>query len=400
MSTAVRTCAFLLAGIAALAAADSDVTELFQKARAKVLGNIARTPRYTCVENIVRVQFLSPVVAKGASCATLIEARRQHQAPGEMIWRDRLRIEVAVVDGAEMFSWAGAGKFETDSLEKLVGTGSTGSGDFASFLSSVFGNGPETIEYRGLDNGRAVFDYTVPFARSHYTYSTRGPAKTIGYAGSFFLDPVDGELQRLIVQTDVMPPGEAACRATDVMDYHTVRIGSGEFLLPELSTMDVLFQKGAESRNETRYSDCREYVGESTIRFDDVDTPASAAISKAPLRPLPPKLKLQVALSSPINAETAAAGDAVTATVLRDVKEKNGGIPVHEKDRLHGRILRLEQAFLPTPRWTLVLRFDEIERNGEVQPVALDQLGGTEFHFQIRGALKLDQSFHSEWETR
>src|SRR5580658_4615235 len=115
MIATARCCAILLPAIALGTAADSDVTELFRKARAKVLGNIDRTPRYTCVENIVRAQYLSPVIARGASCATLIEARRQHQSPGEMIWRDRLRIDVAIVDGAEMFSWAGAGKFETNS---------------------------------------------------------------------------------------------------------------------------------------------------------------------------------------------------------------------------------------------------------------------------------------------
>ncbi len=363
------------------------------------MNNIGRTPRYTCGENIVRAQYLSPVIARGASCATLIEARRVHQSPGEMIWRDRLRIEVAIVDGAEMFSWAGAGKFETNSLEKLVGTGSTGSGDFGSFLASLFGSGPDVIKYRGLEDDRAVFEYKVPLSRSHYSYSSNGPEKTIGYAGRFFVDPADGELQRLTLETDVMPPGEVACRASDVMDYHTVKIGTGEFMLPELTTMDVLFQKGSESRNETRYSDCREYVGESTIRFDDVETSASGAVSKAALRPLPPKLRLQVALSSPINGETAAAGDTITGVVLRDVKDKAAGVLVHEKDRVHGRILRIEQEFLPAARWTVVLRFDSIERGGVEQPVALQQVGGTDFHFSVHGALTLDQSFHSEWET-
>jgi hypothetical protein len=86
--------------------------------------------------------------------------------------------------------------------------------------------------------------------------------------------------------------------------------------------------------------------------------------------------------------------------VLRDVKEKSAGILVHQKDRLHGRILRIEQAFLPAPHWTLVLRFDTIERNGTEQPVLLQQTGGSEFHLPVHGALNLDQSFHSEWETR
>src|SRR5580658_5550693 len=175
LSTVRRSCALLLVVATAAITADPDAAELFKTVRAKVLDNIDRTPRYTCVENIVRAQYLPPMNLRGASCAAVIESRRQHQLQGYMLWRDKLRLDVAIVDGAEMFSWAGAGKFETDSLEKLVGTGSTGSGDFASFLSSVFGDGPEAIRYRGLENDHAVFEYTVPLARSHYRYSTNGP---------------------------------------------------------------------------------------------------------------------------------------------------------------------------------------------------------------------------------
>ena len=40
---------------------------------------------------------------------------------------------------------------------------------------------------------------------------------------------------------------------------------------------------GSETVNETRYSDCREYVGESTIRFDDVDAESGPAAAKAAL---------------------------------------------------------------------------------------------------------------------
>ena len=414
MSLAVRSCALLFAAVAAAqTTTDTAVQALFDQARTRVNKNIDRTPRYTCVENIVRTQYQPPPNLRGASCSTLVEARRTRKSTGDMIRRDRLRVDVAVVNGAEMFSWAGAGKFETDNMEKLVGSGSTGSGDFVSFLSSVFGEGPDVIRYRGIEHDAARFDYNVPLAKSHYYYHTRGPERNIGYSGSFWVDPSDGELQRLTVETDVFPQGESACKAVDDMSYHTVQIGSGEFLLPEVTTMNVLFQSGAESRNETRYSDCREYVGESTIRFDDVETSTGAASAKAVLPPVPPKVRLQIALNSPINGETSAAGDSVVGVVLRDVKEKGGNVPVHAGDKIHGRIVRLEQTFLPTPAWTVGLRFETIERHGVEQPVFLqsvsrgaldagvvaDALEG-DFRFTGRGGLLLDEKFHSEWETR
>jgi hypothetical protein len=391
---------FLLVTAAAAQTTDTAVRELFLKARAKVLLNIDKTPRYTCVENVVRTQYVLPRRATGASCAWLIRTRPEHPLPSNMIWRDRLRVDVAVVEGNEMFSWAGAGKFETDNMETLVGTGSTGSGDFISFLTSVFGDGPDVIKYLGLENNAARFDYNVPLEKSHYHYHTRGPEKKISYGGSFFVDPSDGELQRLIVETALFPEGETACRATDEMTYHTVKIGNGDFVLPEISTMDVVFQSGSESRNETRYSDCKEYVGESTIRYDDVETPASAAAAHAALQTLPSGLKLQIGLSSPVDGKTASAGDAITGVVLRDVKGKDGNVLVHKNDHVRGRIVRLEQVFLPLPRWTFGVRFDTIEHGGVEQPVALRSSEDGEFHFPGRGGLALDEKFHSVWETR
>ena len=105
------------------------------------------------------------------------------------------------------------------------------------------------------------------------------------------------------------------------MDYHKVNIGSGDFILPEVSTMEVLYRDGEEDRNETRYSGCHEFTGESTIRFDDPDEPGSAAsAAKAELKALPPKTRVRVKIDPPLNSDTAAAGDPITGVVEREVK--------------------------------------------------------------------------------
>jgi hypothetical protein len=93
-------------------------------------------------------------------------------------------------------------------------------------------------------------------------------------------------------------------------------------------------------------------------------------------------------------------------------------------DRVHGRILRLQQWMGPPPRWYMAIRFDTIERNGIQQPVSLKPVddgdrtgqrmrsaplsrqamerpeGAGVFVFNGSGDIVLDQSFHSEWETR
>jgi hypothetical protein len=68
----------------------------------------------------------------------LIAGRKQTTSAGYLIVRNRLRLDVAVVDGAETFSWAGARQFETSHVEDLVKSGAAGSGEFISYLTSVF----------------------------------------------------------------------------------------------------------------------------------------------------------------------------------------------------------------------------------------------------------------------
>ncbi|MGA2715867.1 MAG: hypothetical protein ABSG41_22420 [Bryobacteraceae bacterium] len=421
MSLALRSCAVLLAAATAASTADPVAEELFQRAREKVLDNTRRMPRYTCVETIYRTQYRPPDNA--ASCESLIAMRRLATSRGNLMARDRLRLDVAVVEGREIFSWAGARRFETHDVSELVGSGASSSGEFGFFLASVFGSAREAFRYGGRRNDFAIFEYNVPAAKSSYSYRAYGPGKTTGFHGTFSVDPSDGDLHQLVVESEQFAPSDAVCRVQHVMDYNRVKIGSGDFLLPEVSTMEVLYRRGAESLNETRYSDCREYVGESTIRFDDVGAAAGPAVTRAALQPLPPKVRLLIGLSRPIDTEIAAAGDGVEGVLLRDVTDKKQRTLAKANDRVHGRILRLRQFMGPAPRWFVAIRFDTIERNGMELPIALKPVddghrsaqrvrgpvpqsamqrpeGGGVFVFAESGNIILDQGFHSEWETR
>jgi hypothetical protein len=405
MSLALRSCVVFLAVATAAGTAEPEAQELLQKARAKVLENVSRVPRYTCVQTVERAQYRPRYATKPVNCRAMIAARKQLVSPGYLIRRDRLRLDVAVVDGAETFSWAGARRFETSHIDELVASGAAGSGEFVSFLMSVFGGDADAVSYLG----QALFAFNVPLERSHYRYHTAGPDRTTGYHGSFQVDPVTAELKRLTIATDPFPDGEEACQVEDTMDYHRVKIGSGDFLLPEVATMDVLYNSGSESVNETSYSDCREYAGESTIRFDDnvAGTPAQTSAPK-PAEPgviaphqLPPGLSFRIGLTSLIHSETAAAGDAVTGVVLHEVKDRKLGVVARENDIVHGRILQLEQHMYPFAGWVLAIRFDTLEHAGVEQPLVLKskERSGT-FVFAQAGNIVIDRSFQSEWETR
>jgi hypothetical protein len=55
----------------------------------------------------------------------------------------------------------------------------------------------------------------------------------------------------------------------------------------------------------------------------------------------------------------------------------------------------------PFPRWMLEIRFDTLEHDGAEQPLELKSRDGrATFIFEQAGNFVIDQSFHSEWETR
>jgi hypothetical protein len=199
--------------------------------------------------------------------------------------------------------------------------------------------------------------------------------------------------------------------------------------------MDVVYKNATESLNETSFAGCREYVGESTIRFDvdeNGNTPESA--QRAELKPLAPKTHLHVRINPPVDTAKAAAGDPIVGVVDAAVKVK-GQTVVHVGDKLHGRIVRLEQTMAPVSRWTVAILFETIERNGIEQKVTLKAdddgdrspsgppagggrrgftappssansitserpPGGGIFSFSEAGNFVLGQKFESEWETR
>jgi len=445
MRPALLSSALLLLCATLASTAASTPQEIFDSARAQIFDNIRHAPRYTCVENITRTRYVPEYSRKLAACHDYVDAHARAvaagAAPGAVRWHDRLRLDVAVLNGQETFAWAGARQFESTSLEDLVSSGTTGTGDFFSFLISVFTGDADRIAHEGVKKTPfgllTVFNYNVPLGQSHYKYHTTDFDTVLAHHGAFWLDNETWALRRLIVESSEPPAGGDMCMVRNTIDYQHARIGNGDYLIPDVSTMEVIYNDGSESKNETRFSGCHEYGVESTIRYGDPAAELAAAAS-APLVPLPPATRIQVGLVSRIDTATTAAGDEVIASPLREVRDKKLGVLLKTTDRLHGRILRLEQFVTAEPRWVLAVRFDTLERNGAEQPISLSPLddgdrtpaiqapaatmlgrgrivgsspppqvlvvpprpkGGGVFIFSAKGELVLDRGFHSSWET-
>jgi hypothetical protein len=119
--------------------------------------------------------------------------------------------------------------------------------------------------------------------------------------------------------------------------------------------------RGDASRNLVRFSSCREFAGESTLKFGADDEAAAGLSSPSPAAKqelkLPKNAEIALRLVGEIDTDTAAVGDPVRAELASAVKEK-GRVVFAKGVEFSGRIIRLEHYQTCT---VLGLMFEEVE---------------------------------------
>jgi hypothetical protein len=321
--------------------------------------NLERQPNYTCQQTIERSRRTNP--------------KRRF----ELV--DALRLEVAYVDGKELFSWPGAGKFEDRDITSIVGGGTIGNGSFALHARSVFLSSIPTYHYEGesQDGPRRIhtFRYDVPQFRSGYRIKVGPNQAVVGYAGTFTIDADNLDLVRLEVKATSIPPHLDLSSTRDVMYYHRAPIGTGRFLLPESSELVMTDLKGAENRNRTRFHSCRQYSGDSVISFEeapDEETAGTAAVSAGP--PKPAELEggqwLELRLQNPIRFGETPRGEPLVALLGSDAKRR-GKVLLRKGALFHGRVKTIHAVGGRSPGVAVTLEFFEYELEGVRWPVHL-----------------------------
>jgi hypothetical protein len=297
---------------------------LLETVRLQMVQNLMHLPNYTCMQTIERTQKRAP-------------ARRF-----ELM--DMIRLEVALVSGRELFSWPGAGKFDDKEIYEIVDTGAIGNGSFALHAKSVFQGNPQ-YKFSGEETvaGRTLlrWDYRVPVLSSGYTIRVGDKQALVGYHGSFWADAKTLDVTRLEVQADDIPLDLHLLQAGSAMDYMRADIGGTSFLLPKSSELRMLDADNTESINQTRFSACHQYQGESKLLFSDpMDAQPSAHHVEETM--LPENLLMELKLETPIKYGLTATGDPITFRLMRRLKQD--GVTLFEKDALvHGRVTLLRK---------------------------------------------------------
>lgn len=267
----------------------------------------AKLPNFTCVETIERSRRAAP--------------NKKYE------FLDTIRLEVAYVEGKELYSWPGETRFEERDLPTMVGgTGAIGTGDFALHAKSVLLGAmvkftPAVIEEL---EGRPVyrFDFRLSIKHSGYVLRILPHEGVVGYSGSTWHDKQTLDLLKLEVIIDEIPADLPLKRGEKRIYYKRLAIGEESYLLPVAMDMTLTHVNGTESRNEVTFSSCRQYLGESTLIFEEPAPDSKPLESKVEVT-LPGGLNVPLRLRKALDLTKAARGDLIETEAARDVKRRD-----------------------------------------------------------------------------
>jgi hypothetical protein len=367
---------FLISALPSTGQQAPDQETVLQQTRERLLEDLARLPHYTCVQSITRKYFAAPSRKRESQCTDLIAAHdaRTHEMTLEA-W-DRLRLDVAIAERGNVFSWVGAPRFEEGALEKLAGHGPLGSGDFGVFLGEIFQRG--IVSSRGDEpdepqEGRRLlkFSYEVPIGRSKYQIHMNTGWVLTGYSGTFRLDAGKTDLDRLAVRTAELPPGGPICQATSEVEYGRTLIHDRMILIPRETRLRTINSDGGETLSVTTYSSCREYASKSRMLLE---APPSSAVTgvkapPVPLGSLPEGLHFETRITTPIDSDTASAGDPIEAVLRSPMRDKEHAVVAPAGSRLHGRLVRIQYQANPAEHFQIGVQLESIEIAGRSIPL-------------------------------
>jgi len=375
----MRLAVFLLAAAAAYGQTAPDPSEVLDSAREKIRKAMDRQPKYACLQTSDRTYYRPPATYSGGrSCDQMSADQKNRRKPLNLDAADRLRLEVAQGVDGEIHSWPGASSFDLTEIDQIVDSGPFGTGAFGGYLGGIFDNDAAEFDYRGEktrgDKHVLQFGYTIAPEVSHYEIHFGHSWLTTGFSGTFEVDPATLEIGRVTVETSELPEETGFCEVTATLDYQRVAIGDGTFLLPKQSQLRFVLRDGEETDSTTVFSGCREFRGESAVRFDTPTVPP-LPVPGAPGKPRPPlasRLGVDLRLTTPVDTDTSAAGDAIAATVVHAVHPyRSDEVLIPAGAVVHGRISRIEHHYHPSEYWLIGFAFESVEFDGQRSPIAL-----------------------------
>jgi len=359
----------------ALAQIKPDPADVLQHTSERLLADLKRMPRYTCVQTITRTYYEGKHQFGRPSCSSLISEHNARTKKLSVEGWDRLRLEVALVEGTSVYSWVGAPRFTDDTLDKLAGYGPLGSGDFGVFLNGILNHAAPIFQGEHIVDGSRLFEYSyeMPLGQSSYRVKVPGGWAVIGYSGTLLLDPQTNDLVQLLVRTDELPSASSACQATSEVIYKRAPIHERMVLVPQETKLYTISAASSESMSQTSYSHCREYSSTVKMIFGGETLSAGPTAASKPAEDppaaLPTGLRFNAHITTPLETETAAAGDPIEAVLTNPMRDKKKQVIASAGALLNGRLRMVRFWSDPFNSLQIAVQFESIEIGGRKVPL-------------------------------
>jgi hypothetical protein len=310
-------------------------------ARRQTAALLEQMPNYTCIETIERQESRSALEGL-------------HRA-------DLIRVEVAFLNGREVFALPGRRSFSNEELYRIIGHGFTATGLFATFARGVFLHSSayrvtfgaaETLE----GNPAFRYDYESNVGAESWNVRWAEQSGYVGERGSFWVDSRDLRLLRMTVSATAIPSNLPYSRILVSIDFSLTTLGGVPTLLPQAARVDAADFAGTEWVNRIDFSQCHRFDVETKLVIEDVP---EEMVQKAFGTVLPPGMDIAVELRTPLAGGNASTSQPVEAVVFKAVNK--GPVSLPAGSRLHGRIRRLVPLMPAGAGYLVSIEFDSIE---------------------------------------
>ncbi|HWF46325.1 MAG TPA: hypothetical protein VG168_04920 [Bryobacteraceae bacterium] len=364
----------------ASSSADLSPQALLEKIRANVLEQVRIGGNYMCVQTADR-HYFRPDESVQSGC----DHPLKHPNKMTEFLSDRLRLDVAVSNDQEIYSWYGQQRFRSGAIDQVITTGPITSGGFGGFLRNIFLAGGIRFVYTGHFFLEGVpedaFDYNVPLPNSTYAITTKRGPIIVAFKGSFTVNSTTLELTKLTVEVPKAPSDSKVCYALSSIDYQMAHISGNDVLIPR--DFDFKLENTEHTLTDSRfdYRSCHAFTGESTISYVISDGTASGPTARVVKDPLPPNLEIPVRLLTPINDRDSYTGDPVEGVLLRRIKLEHSGKIIPKGAVVRGIITQLEFYREPNLHYLLDIVFNKIIDGNVTYPMraTLDNGGPSRF---------------------
>lgn len=369
-------CAALCALSVLHAASGADPVSVWKQVLAKLAASSLQEQNYACVETVER-RYYAPIGRyPRETCPDRVpEADPAHASTLSLDSLDRLRLDVAISRAGELYSWPGASRFDDEGIAGVIHDGPIGTGPFGSFLNMIFWHDTRDFIYAGQRrvNGATALEYRfrVPEADSHYYVKLNDASVQEGYFGSVFVNPATSEIVRLTIETTGPAIDSGSCQSRSTLDFGEARIEGAPFRLPVRAQQLFLRIDGRQIQNITTFAQCRQFAGESTVRFE-APALASPSASGKPTAPIAAGLTFQLELLDRIDTNKAAAGDRFRARLRGELTGADGKLAARDGSIVEGRIRRVAIYGWPTGT-IVVLAPRAVLLDGERIPLAANR---------------------------